>query len=214
MKKKLLFLFITTFVLVIFGISISVYAKWVVGIKHESNPVVDATYKVKLVNGTNETTFQLLEIESYFYLPNYENDLDNEKFFLGWSLTNGSTADITVGDKQLSDYKANLADNLLTLYAIWTTTVPTDKTLLTVNYPTNQTLKLLVDSSKTFYLFNINVPGKIDSTFLSYFTSENTYDYTKYSGIPANGNRFELNDYFESTALENYRKITLTAVYE
>ena len=214
MKKKLLFLFITTFAFVLFGISISVYAKWVVGIKHESNPVVDATYKVKLVNGTNETTYQLLEIDSYFYLPNYENDLDNEKFFLGWSLTNGSTVDITVGDKQLSDYKANLADNLLTLYAIWTTTVPTGKTLLTVNYPTNQTLKLLVDSSKTFYLFNINVPGKIDSTFLSYFTSGINYVYTKYSGIEANGNRFELNDYFESATLENYRKITLTAVYE
>ena len=210
MKKKLLFLFITTFAFVLIGISISVYAKWVVGIKHESNPVVDATYKVKLVNGTNETTYQLLEIDSYFYLPNYENDLDNEKFFLGWSLTNGSTADITVGDKQLSDYKANLADNLLTLYAIWTTTVPTGKTLLTVNYPTNQTLKLLVDSSKTFYLFNINVPGKIGSTFLSYFTSENDYDYTKYSGTPAKGNKFELNDYF--TTLTN--KITLTAVYE
>lgn len=215
MRKKVLSVILLLVIFASVGLTVSIYAKWITGARGRSNPTEDATYQVHLVNGDTTTNYSLLEIDSMFNLPLYEDDLTNEKFFLGWALTSSETSNfISYGDYQLSTYKSSMVDNVLTMYAIWTTSIPTGKTLISVSYPTNQSLKLLVDSSKTFYLFNVNVPGKIGSQFLSYFTSTNAYDYTKYSGTDSNGTRFELNDYFKSSSLTANSRITLTAVYE
>ena len=142
MKKKLLIILIPIFIVIV-GITGIVYASWIVATTSKSEEIVDATYKIDLVDGSDITTYQLLEIESNFYLPEKQNILEEKKFFVGWSLTSDGTGDIAPGDYNLKTYLANIdSNNKLTLYAIWTNKIPSGKVLVNVTYPTDQKLSM------------------------------------------------------------------------
>lgn len=170
------------------------YAAWqIINVNNTQGAVSDGLYSVVFHDGEiSQEVINGLEYQSKIelsVLPVTEEKLTSGIYsFLGWTV--GSDQTVFSGLVEVSELleKDAKSDNVIDIYAKWSSDIPLDKVLLTVAYSgsVSGTHKQLADNDQKFYLFNvvINEEGHHPVSFSINGSSKTPNDWIDISNIP------------------------------